>query len=211
MPYYYENHMGGWYTSEEELDYEDLYCETCGESDYCLGWYEDDEDFAKNSGYYSDYADYEEELEEQEEEKERYEQMTTYPDVPEEIVDINKYGLTLKNIKDLKVNRELVNEENGFWRNEAIKGWCLSGAVGVDDYPICDATEYWLGVYDKPKKDGSVKVECNFSCWSGMGTYKFDKFFDEKDIENRDEYAIQYRFIARMNDLIEKGVFEITW
>ena len=26
MPYYYENHMGGWYTSEYELDYDDLYC-----------------------------------------------------------------------------------------------------------------------------------------------------------------------------------------
>ena len=207
MPYYYENHMGGWYTSEYELDYDDLYCEECGDSDWELGWYEDDEDFARNSGYYSDYSDYEEELAEQKKQEEKYKKLTTYPDVPEKIVDINKYKLTLKNIKQLKVNRDLVNKENGFWRNEAIQGWCISGSVGVDEYPICDATEYWLGVFDKPKKDGSVKVDCHFTCWSGMGGYTFDKFFDKKDIENRDQYAIQYRFISRMNELIEKGVF----
>ena len=209
MPYYYENHMGGWYTSEEELDYDDLYCETCGESDWCLGWYENDEDFARNSGYYEDYNDYENELKEQEKEKERYKQMTTYPDVPHEIVNINKYGLTLDNIKKLKVNRELVNEENGFWRNEAIKGWCLSGSVGIDEYPICDATEYWLGVYDKPEE--GKEIDCYFSAYSGMCDYTFDKFFDKKDIDHREDYVIQYRFINLMNNLIEKGVFEITW
>lgn len=130
-----------------------------------------------------------------------------YPDVPEKIVDINKYKLTLKNIKQLKVNRDLVNEENGFWRNDVIRAWCISGSVGVDNYPICDATEYWLGVYDKPRKDGGVKVQCYFTCWSGMGRYTFDEFFDKKDIENRDQYAIQYRFITKMNELIEKKVF----
>ena len=207
MPYYYESHMGGWYSSEIEYDSDDLYCETCGDSDWCLGWYEDDDDFAKNSGYYNDYEDYEEEVAEQEKEYQEIKAMQVYPDVPEEIVDINKYNLSPKNIPLLKVNRDLVNQENGFWRNDAIQGWCLSGSVGVDKYPVCDATEYWLGVYDKPKKNGDVKIKYDFSCYSGMATYKFDKFFDEKDIENRDQYAIQYRFITKMNELIEKGVF----
>lgn len=31
--YIYESHMGGLYTSEEPIDYEDLYCETCGDFD----------------------------------------------------------------------------------------------------------------------------------------------------------------------------------
>ena len=31
--YIYESHMGGLYTSYEPLDYEDLYCEECGDSD----------------------------------------------------------------------------------------------------------------------------------------------------------------------------------
>lgn len=35
--YIYEGHMGGLYTSIEELDPEFLYCETCGDSDWLLG------------------------------------------------------------------------------------------------------------------------------------------------------------------------------
>ena len=35
--YVYESHLGGLYTSNEPLDYEDLYCETCGDSDWELG------------------------------------------------------------------------------------------------------------------------------------------------------------------------------
>lgn len=35
--YIYENHMGGLYTSEEELDYDVLYCEQCGDSDSLIG------------------------------------------------------------------------------------------------------------------------------------------------------------------------------
>ena len=33
--YLYESHLGGLYTSEEYLD--DLYCETCGDSDWLIG------------------------------------------------------------------------------------------------------------------------------------------------------------------------------
>ena len=206
MPYYYESHMGGgWYTTEYPLDYDDLYCETCGDSDTDWGWYENDDDFARNSGYYQDYADYEREQQEIALEVEAYKNKNLYPDVPQKFIDINRYGLTPENIKQLKVNRKKVNKKSGFWRNDGIKAWCLSGSVGIDEYPFCDATEYWLGVYD----DG--KIDCHFDCYSGMAWYKFENFFDAKDIENRDQYAIQYRFISKMNDLIEDGVFEITW
>lgn len=40
MSYLYENHMGGLYTSDEYMDYEELYCETCGDSDFLLGTFE---------------------------------------------------------------------------------------------------------------------------------------------------------------------------
>ena len=33
----YENHMGGIYFSDEVLDFDDLYCEQCGDSDWHLG------------------------------------------------------------------------------------------------------------------------------------------------------------------------------
>ena len=38
--YIYESHMGGLYTSDEPLDYEDLYCEECGDSDWLIGYAE---------------------------------------------------------------------------------------------------------------------------------------------------------------------------
>ena len=38
--YIYEGHLGGLYTSDEPLDYEDLYCEECGDSDSLIGYAE---------------------------------------------------------------------------------------------------------------------------------------------------------------------------
>lgn len=35
--YIYGNHLGGFYTSEELLDYDALYCETCGDADILIG------------------------------------------------------------------------------------------------------------------------------------------------------------------------------
>ena len=44
MPYLYESHMGGLFTSEEPLDFEFLYCEECGDSDTELGYFESPEE-----------------------------------------------------------------------------------------------------------------------------------------------------------------------
>lgn len=38
--YIYESHMGGLFVSDEILDYKQTYCETCGDSDYLLGYAE---------------------------------------------------------------------------------------------------------------------------------------------------------------------------
>lgn len=35
--YLYENHMGGFYTTDYEQDQDDLYCEQCGDSDRYIG------------------------------------------------------------------------------------------------------------------------------------------------------------------------------
>lgn len=39
MPYLYESHMGSFYCTENEEDYDSLYCETCGDSDHLVGHY----------------------------------------------------------------------------------------------------------------------------------------------------------------------------
>lgn len=36
--YIYDSHLGGLYTWEERQSDEDLYCETCGDSDWELGY-----------------------------------------------------------------------------------------------------------------------------------------------------------------------------
>lgn len=36
--YIYESHMGGLYVYDDELDFEDLYCEECGDSDWLIGY-----------------------------------------------------------------------------------------------------------------------------------------------------------------------------
>lgn len=38
--YIYESHMGGLFVTDEELDFDQTYCETCGDSDYLLGYAE---------------------------------------------------------------------------------------------------------------------------------------------------------------------------
>lgn len=40
MNYLYEGHMGCYYWTLEEQEYEDLYCETCGDCDFFLGTFE---------------------------------------------------------------------------------------------------------------------------------------------------------------------------
>ena len=35
--YIYESHLGGLYTSTYKLDYDELYCEQCGDSDWLIG------------------------------------------------------------------------------------------------------------------------------------------------------------------------------
>ena len=43
--YLYESHMGGLYSTQEEQEFEDLYCEQCGDSDDFKGKYETLEEY----------------------------------------------------------------------------------------------------------------------------------------------------------------------
>lgn len=36
--YIYRGHLGSLYTSDEELDWEEIYCEACGDIDWCIGY-----------------------------------------------------------------------------------------------------------------------------------------------------------------------------
>ena len=45
MKYLYESHLGGLYTTDHKLDYDSLYCEQCGDSDWLIGPFETIKDF----------------------------------------------------------------------------------------------------------------------------------------------------------------------
>lgn len=50
MFFVYEDHLGGLYISPIEIEFEDLYCEQCGDSDTLLDFFQtlkDAEDFVK--------------------------------------------------------------------------------------------------------------------------------------------------------------------
>lgn len=58
--YVYESHLGGYYAVGDILDYEDTYCETCGDSDQLIFiGTEDDlhEQFVKDVVYYRQLID----------------------------------------------------------------------------------------------------------------------------------------------------------
>lgn len=49
--YVYENHLGGLYTSDDYIPYDELYCEQCSDSDYEIGSFDTFEEFLR---YYAD-------------------------------------------------------------------------------------------------------------------------------------------------------------
>lgn len=112
----------------------------------------------------------------------------------------NKYNLTPKNIKKLKaLDWEKLKKKT--WFNTAMSKpcWChIEHSCTHMYYDYEDA--FWIGFYE----DG--KIDFNFYCHEGMGRYKFDKFYDAKEIENKDDLDIQVKFIKYMNELIDDDV-----
>lgn len=49
--YVYESHLGGYYTSDDYISSDELYCEQCGDSDYEIGQFDTFEEFLR---YYAD-------------------------------------------------------------------------------------------------------------------------------------------------------------
>ena len=91
----------------------------------------------------------------------------------------NKYNLTMKKIKKLKVGDESQIKEPLFWRNNVINAWCISGTVGTDkDIQYGTDNEFWI-VY-MISHITIVEFRVIVNCLGGMSTYKFNKFLDLK-------------------------------
>ena len=123
--------------------------------------------------------------------------------IPKEYKNLNKYGLTPRTIRNLIPNKDKI-QEKPFWRNNVMSVWCLTDNTihHSEDviYGVYD--EYWLGVYDE---DG--KVEFHLYSYGGMCKYHPSEFLKSNEIENKDDLDIQVKFLKRINQLIDDGVF----
>ena len=113
----------------------------------------------------------------------------------------NKYNLTPKNIKKLKVlDWERLKEHT--WYNEAMKKsgdwWChLEGCQLNGKYD--DFDEFWIGFDEK-----NNRIKYSFSAMEGMCNYIIKEFY--KDTENRYDLQVQVNAIRYLNMLIDEGI-----
>ena len=125
--------------------------------------------------------------------------------IPKEYDNLNKYGLTPTTIKNLIPNKDKI-QEKPFWHNNAISAWCLSDNTihHAENIVYSMYDEYWLGVYDI---DGEVKF--HLYSYGGMCKYHPSEFLKPSEIENKDDLEIQVKFLKRINQLIDDGVFSL--
>ena len=117
----------------------------------------------------------------------------------------NKYNLTPKDIKTLKI-LDWDKLKKYTWRNKAMDRtgtwWChLEGCNIGGKYD--DMDEFWIGFNEKDNK-----IDCNFSCWEGMGKYLFDEFY--KETENKYDLQVQVNAIKYLNMLIDEGILGLN-
>lgn len=118
----------------------------------------------------------------------------------------NKYNLTPKDIKKLKViDWDKLKKKT--WFNEAMYlsnnkdvVWCHLEGCEKPGHKPCDYDEFWIGFYE----DGRVKY--SFTCFEGMCSYNIEKFYDVNEIENKYDMGVQVNAIRWLNMMIDEGI-----
>lgn len=114
----------------------------------------------------------------------------------------NKYNLTPPGINNLVVLDRSKVCAPLFWRNNVIGAWCITRTTGSkSDFEFGCESDFWLGIYDE--KD---EIKSNFSSFGGMCNYNPSKFYDEKEIENKNDLEIQEKALEVVNRLIDEGI-----
>ena len=124
---------------------------------------------------------------------------------------LNKYNITPKDLRRVKVINRTKIQTPPFWRNDVIKAWCLTDTTIKDsrDEVFCTYNSYWIGIYDEdsPHKN---KFAYTVSSYGGMCSYVFDKFFDPTEIEHEIDLEIQEKFLATINWLLDEKIIELN-
>lgn len=120
----------------------------------------------------------------------------------------NKYNLKPQDISKLVLLDKDRVMQSPFWRNDVINAWCLTENTckSRKDDEFGTYNEYWIGVYDNDAKSYAGKIRLSCSSYGGMCGYKFNSFFNPKDIENELDLDIQEKLLARVNWLIDEGI-----
>lgn len=123
----------------------------------------------------------------------------------------NKYDLKPKDIQKATILDYDKLHKPPFWRNDVIGAWCLSGTTikNTKDSVFCTYSGYFIGFYDHDAKSYAGKIRLDCYAYGGMYNYKFNTFFNPKDIENEIDLEIQEKLLSRINWLIDEGVIEI--
>lgn len=117
----------------------------------------------------------------------------------------NKYNLTVKSIKKLKI-LDWDRLKKKTWHNKAMltgNWWChLEGCNLLGDYD--DEDEFWIGF-----NEDNDKIDCQFSSNGGMFGYEFEKFYNFNDIENKYDMNVQANTIKWLNQMIDDGILGV--
>ena len=114
----------------------------------------------------------------------------------------NKYNLTVKKIRQLKVLDWDKLKENT-WENHAMNNgpwYCHLEGSNIDG-KYDDNSEFWIGF-----RESDDKVRCNFTAYEGMCNYNFNAFYYPKTICNKFEMNVQVNTIRWLNKMIDEGV-----
>lgn len=123
----------------------------------------------------------------------------------------NKYKLTMKDCRKLVVKDRSKICEPLFWRNNVISAWCLSGSTAKNNFDREYGTHnsFWIGVYDEDAKAYAGKVRIDVTGHGDIFSYKFEKFYDYRLIENEHDLRVQEMLLEKLNMLIDEGILEV--
>lgn len=114
----------------------------------------------------------------------------------------NKHNIQPDMIKKLKI-LDWKRLKKATWHNDAMKKgkwYCHLEGAGKGFYGN-SIDEFWIGFNEK-----NNKIDFNFSCWEGMGTYKFDKFYEFTTDTDKYDMEIQSKAIGWLNKMIDSGI-----
>lgn len=122
-----------------------------------------------------------------------------------EYAGYNKYNLTIEKIKTaVVIDREKLKEPF-FWRNNVVNAWAVSRTSGTkNDYKFGAEDCFVILIYDH--KD---KIKLSITSYGGMCSYKFNKFFDRKSIENYADLELHRELLSVVNELLDKKIIKI--